>query len=171
MKVFGVSALLLLLLVAAITSAQSLRFRRASQYPPKKYTSSRSYPDAVVRDFPTYEPDSASPEAAVVLDRNMAIACTNRHNCEMTCAQARVAKFPTKSALLDAFTSREGSLTDAHKLGIQFGRKKSCDKCSLIYSNCGNQLYRIANEQLFAWRMTPIDTEQMISYSKSTNNL
>ncbi|KAI2803891.1 hypothetical protein RDWZM_001799 [Blomia tropicalis] len=107
------------------------------------------------------------------LDRFMVIACTNRHNCEMTCARAMAAgKYATKSALMDAFTESfgESTLTDAHKLGIQFGRRKSCDKCSLIYSNCDNPIYMIARQQLFAWRSTPDDLISL-PVSKASNTL
>nr|XP_027197849.1 uncharacterized protein LOC113792116 [Dermatophagoides pteronyssinus] len=88
------------------------------------------------------------------LDRNIAIACTNRYNCERTCMQAKSAKQTTKASLMDALTHSigESTMTDAHKLGIQFGRHKSCDKCSLIYSNCMDDWYRIARRQLFHYR-------------------
>ena len=101
-----------------------------------------------------------------LLDRNMVIACTNRHNCEIICAKAKIAKYATKSSLLDALSASlgEDTLTDAHKLGIQFGRRKSCDKCALVYSNCDNQLYSLARQVLFA-------ADDMISLPKSSNRL
>lgn len=111
------------------------------------------------------------------LDRHLVIACTNRHNCESTCRLAKGSKFHTKTALLNALTATlgdggggddsaaaaaaEAQLTDAHKLGLQFGMKRSCDKCSLIYSNCDNQLYGLAQRQLFSWRAS--DTVAMPS--------
>lgn len=111
--------------------------------------------------------DSSS--AGDLLDRNMVVACTNRHNCEMMCAKTKAAKYASKSALLDALSASigEDALTDAHKLGIQFGRRKSCDNCALVYSNCDNTLYGIARQQLFGWRSTPDD---MISLPKSSQN-
>ncbi|OTF72603.1 hypothetical protein BLA29_001068 [Euroglyphus maynei] len=98
--------------------------------------------------------DDVADEDPFRLDRNIAIACTNRYNCERTCMQAKSAKQATKASLIDALTHSigESTMTDAHKLGIQFGRHKSCDKCSLIYSNCMDNWYRIARRQLFHYR-------------------
>lgn len=113
------------------------------------------------------------------LDRNMAIACTNRYNCERTCVRAKMAKQASKASLIDALTRSigESTLTDAHKLGIQFGRHKSCEKCSLIYSNCIDDWYRIARRELFNIRQDdarPLFLENepnRISSQKSSNNL
>lgn len=104
------------------------------------------------------------------LDRNMVVACTNRHNCEMTCAKVKTAKYASKAAFLDALVRSIGeeALTDAHKLGLQFGRRRSCEKCALVYSNCDNNLYGIARQTLFAWRSSPDD---LMSLPKSSNNL
>ena len=174
MYCFGVCTLMSLLTLVHLTQCVPQRSKRSSNGATNKYHGS------IVRDFPAMDLDTRRtppiPMNVAMLDRNMAIACTNRHNCEVTCARAKNAKFTNKNALMDAFTSREGALTDAHKLGIQFGHKKSCDKCALIYSNCGNQVYGIAKEQLFTWRMmTPTDgtngDDQMISFGKSNNNL
>lgn len=104
------------------------------------------------------------------LDRNMVVACTNRHNCEMTCSKAKTAKYASKAAFLDALARSigEAALTDAHRLGLQFGRRRApCEKCALVYSNCDNALYGVARQQLFAWRSTPDD---LISLPKSSSN-
>lgn len=108
---------------------------------------------------------------STTLNHHSVMACTNRHNCEMACSQTKLTKYKSKMSMFDALTESIGeeTLTDAHKLGIQFGLKRMCSKCAQIYTNCDDVMFQIAKQQLFSWRSSNND---LASLGKSaTNNL
>ena len=109
----------------------------------------------------------------VFMDRNQVIACTNRHNCELVCKKASIVKGVSKSQLLDALAGALGSdenITDAHKMGVQLGRRRDCAKCGLIYSNCDNALYNMAKTQIFGFRTNEVSTRG-VAPPKASNTL
>jgi hypothetical protein len=70
------------------------------------------------------------------------IICKNRFDCVDFCRKYSSGLLFNKSEM--PFAS--DVMTDAHKLGLQLGRRNDCDKCGLIYAHCDDKYFNSASK-------------------------
>jgi hypothetical protein len=67
------------------------------------------------------------------------ITCKNRFDCVDFCR-----KYSSGLLFNKAETPYSSDvMTDAHKLGLQLGRRNDCDKCGLIYALCDDKYLKL----------------------------
>lgn len=113
----------LLLVVFSVQTIECLRLFRQKRMP------DASADDLLLAPHMTADFGSGSSDTQMIV-------CKNRYDCEDSCRRLSTGQLSGKADF--------AVLTDAHKVGIQLGRRNDCDKCQLIYANCDQKFMSLA---------------------------